>query len=58
MQCVILSDTRKDYPAKNLISYFRVEILRKKGQEDRLRMTIGGFVQRFFVSRSKKQVSE
>ena len=34
---------RVDFPAKNLKSYFRGKILRKKVQEDRLRMTIRGF---------------
>ena len=44
VNCVILSDARKAYPAKNLKCYFRVEILRKQEQEAGLRMTIRGFV--------------
>ncbi len=58
VNCVILRWAYRDYPAKNLKSYFRAEILRKSVKVDRLRMTIGGFVQRFFARRSKKQVSE
>ena len=40
---VILRWACVDTPAKNLESYYHVEILRKKGQEDRLRMTNNGF---------------
>ena len=50
MDNVILSVARVDNPAKNLESYLREEILRKKVQEVSLRMTELFLVCKFFVS--------
>ena len=63
VHCVVLRRTyrdvaRKDNSAKNLKSYFRVKIFRKKKQKVSLRMTELLLVHRFFVSPSGKQGSE